>query len=108
MATNTTRVHQAEVEALACALTPIDLKIRLEDWRALRRDALVGESRDGLVWATIWRRSDIVRGRLEAVSVGEKACCPFLTFAVEALDDVIRMPTLFPPSAEGMLNAFVG
>ena len=107
MATETTDFHEAEAQPLACALTPGDLKTRLEDWRALRRDALVDEGHDGLVWTTRWRRSAGVRARLEALIEGEKACCPFLTFEVDELDDVIRVRTLFPPGAEGMPEAML-
>ena len=106
MATNI-HVHDPATQPIACTLTPVDQKTRLEEWRELRDDALWGESRDSLVWTTLWRRDAEVRARLEALIEGERDCCSFLTFEVEDADDAIRLRTLFPPSAEGMLDAFI-
>ena len=105
MGTKRSPVVQTGATPIACTLTPTDLGARLADWRALRDEALVEESRDGLVWTTLWRRSDDVRERLEALIEGEKECCAFLTFEVDELDDAIRVQTRFPPSAEGLLEA---
>ena len=108
MAIDTTHVRQPGAQPLACTLTPADQKTRLEEWRALRRDALVGESRDGAAWTSLWRRSETVRARLEALIEAERECCAFLTFEVEDDDEVIRLRTLFPASAEGLMDALVG
>ena len=102
----TTEIH-AQAEPLACTLTSSDQATRLEEWRALRRDGLVGETRDRLVWTTLWRRGGDVRARLDALIEHEKECCSFLAFEVDELPDVVRVRTRFPAGAEGMLNAFV-
>ena len=101
------RKLDASTRALACTLTSVDQKTRLEEWRALRREALVSESEDGLVWTSLWRSDGDVRARLEALVAAEQECCPFLTFELDAVEAGIRMRTHFPPSAEGMLRAFV-
>ena len=90
---------------LACTLSGVGQKTRLEEWRTLRREALLSENEDGLVWTSLWR-SD-VRARLEALVAAERECCSFLTFELDAVAEGIRMRTHFPPSAEGMLRAFV-
>ena len=106
MATETD-VHHPATQPIACTLTPANQKTRLEEWRELRHDALLSESRDDLVWTTLWRGDADVRARLEALIEGERDCCSFLTFEVEDADDAIRLRTVFPPSAEGMLDAFI-
>ena len=107
MATETTHAHDASAQPLACALSPVDQKTRLEEWRALRREGLIRESREGLVWTSLWRPGEDVRARLEAVIEAEKACCSFLTFELDDADGVVRVRTLFPQSVEGMLEAFI-
>lgn len=106
MAIETHRHARAE-QPIACTLTPGDQKTRLQQWRELRRDGLIRESREGLVWTTLWRADDDIRSRLDKLIEGENECCPFLTFEVEDGDDVVRLRTLFPPSAERMLDAFI-
>ena len=106
MATET-HVHDPAVQSIACTLTPADQKTRLEEWRQLRHDALLSESRDDLVWTTLWRGDADVRARLEALIEAERDCCSFLTFKVEDADDALRLRIVFPPSAEGMLDVFI-
>ena len=107
MAIETTHAHDAAPQPLACVLSPADQKTRLEEWRALRRDGLLRETRERLVWTSLWRPSEEIRARLEALIEAEKACCSFITFELDDADGVVRLRTLFPQSAEGMAEAFI-
>ncbi len=105
MATETTHAGNAAAQPLACTLTAVDQKTRLEEWRALRRDGLIDETREGLEWTSQWRADEDVRTRLEALIAAEEACCSFLTFEVDDAGGVIRLRTLFPPGADGLMGA---
>ena len=107
MTTETTHVYDAASRPLACTLTLADQKTRVQEWRALRREALLDERHDGLVWTSLWRADPDVRARLEALVAGERECCSFLTFEVEEVDGGIRMRTLVPPGAEAVASAFI-
>ena len=54
MTTETTHVYDAASRPLACTLTLADQKTRVQEWRALRREALLDEKHDGLVWTSLW------------------------------------------------------
>ena len=107
MATETIQNLGAAAELRTCTLSWVDQKRRLEEWRALRRDGLLRETREGLVWTSLWRPSEEIRARLEALIEAEKACCSFITFELNDADGVVRLRTLFPQSAEGMAEAFI-
>ncbi len=93
---------------IACTLTPTDQKARIEEWRALRRDALMEETRDGGVSTTFWRRRAGVLQRLEQLIEAERACCSFFDFELEKDGSTIRLKTTFPPGAEAVLDLAFG
>lgn len=96
----------ADAKPVACTLAADDQKTRLEGWRELRRDGLVTEIRAGRVLTTFWRRSGDIPNRLETLIEAEKQCCSFLEFELEEAADVVRVRTVFPEGAEGLLEAF--
>lgn len=95
-------------EPIACTLEPTDQKARIEEWQALRRDALIEEIRDGGLSTTLWRGRAGVAERLEQLIEAERACCSFLAFEMEKDDSIIRLETTFPPGAEAVLDLVFG
>ncbi len=95
-------------EPIACTLEPTDQRGRIEEWRALRRDALIEETRDGGVSTTLWRPGAGVVERLEQLIEAERTCCSFLDFELSQEDSIIRLKTTFPPGAETVLDLAFG
>jgi len=93
------------VEPIACTLGAGDEKTRRGEWRELRREGLISETREALVLTTVWT-GDGVPERLKALVEAEKQCCPFLDFELEELADTVRLRTVFPEGAEMMLASF--
>ena len=96
--------HDTRAEPIACTLEPSDQNARIEEWRALRRNALIEETRDNTVSTTLWRRHVGVLERLGQLIEAERACCSFLAFELEEEDSVIRLETTFPPGADAVLD----
>ncbi len=93
------------VEPIACTLRAGEQKTRLAEWRELRRDGLISETREGRILTTVWA-GDGVPERLKALVEAEKQCCAFLDFEVEELGDVVCVRTVFPEGAEALLVSF--
>ena len=96
--------RDASIESMACSLDGAGLEARLEEWRALRRDALIAESEAGNVRTTTWSPRSDVRKRLERLIEAERACCPLLQFELVEERDAVRLATTFPQGAEGVLD----
>jgi len=96
--------HDTRAEPIACTLEPSDQNARVEEWRELRRDALIRETRDATVSTTLWKPRAGVVERLEQLVEAERACCSFLEFELEEEDSVIRLETTFPPGGEAVLD----
>ena len=84
------------VVAPACSLDRDALAARLEEWSALRKRALVTQTRDGSVVTSTWRRASGVRQELDRLIDAEHACCPFLSFEIAADQTAITLRTTFP------------
>ena len=96
--------RDASIEPVACSLDEAGLEARLDEWRALRRDALLAESQAGNVRTTTWSPRSDVRERLERLVEAERACCSWLQFELFEERDAVRLDTTFPPGAEGVLD----
>lgn len=101
-----TERRDAIIEPIACSLDGAGLEARLEEWRALRRDALIAESRHGNVRTTTWSPRGDVRERLERLVEAEGACCPFLQLELFEERDALRLDTTVPPEAEAVFDLF--
>lgn len=95
-------------EPIACTLEPSDQTARIEEWRQLRRDALIEEAREGGVSTTRWERRPGVAQRLEQLVEAERACCSFLDFDLQHHGSTIRLETTFPPGGEAVLDLAFG
>ena len=95
-------------EPIACTLGATDQDARIEEWRQLRRDALLGETREGSVSTTLWKSSAGVLERLGALVAAERRCCSFFDFNLEQEESVIRLRTTYPPGAEAVLDLVFG
>ena len=95
-------------EPIACTLGATDQDARIEEWRQLRCDALLGETREGSVSTTLWKSSAGVLERLGALVAAERRCCSFFDFNLEQEESVIRLRTTYPPGAEAVLDLVFG
>ena len=102
------RQMASEGAPIACTLEPSDQNARIEEWRELRRDALIEETRDGAVSTTLWERRAGVLERLEQLVEAERDCCSFLDFHLEQEDSIVRLQTTFPPGGEAVLDLVFG
>jgi hypothetical protein len=91
---------------VACTLDTGEQETRLHQWRELTREGLISGSRDGQVMTTVWQRRGDVPERLTALIEAERLCCAFLSFEVEEFDEVVRVRTIFPQGAEGLVEFF--
>ncbi len=104
--THSNTADAAAAEPLICTLGAGNQQTRLGQWRELKHDGLISESRNGLVLTTVWQRRGDVPGRLSALVEAERQCCAFLSFEIEELDQIIRVRTVFPAGAEALLEWF--
>ena len=95
-------------EPSACTLASTDQDARIEEWRQLRRDALLEETREGNVSTTLWEPSAGVRERLGDLIEAERRCCSFFDFDLEQEESVIRLKTTYPAGAEAVLDLVFG
>jgi hypothetical protein len=85
-----------EAQGPACSLNPAELEARLNEWRALREDALMSESVQGQVVSSLYARREDVARRLRALIEAEGRCCSFLDFSVYEEGEVIRVDIRVP------------
>ena len=95
---------------LACSLDAPALADRLEEMRAIGRDAFVSaEPARGVLR---FRPAPGVRARLERIVAAEAACCPFLGLELADESDAVRLTVTAPEGAEpvvaGLVEAFSG
>lgn len=63
----------------------------MREWLSLRDDALISEDTTAERTVAVFKRSDEVMSRLEALIDAEKDCCSFLRFKVTAEDGRITV-----------------
>src|SRR5262245_20234470 len=92
----------------ACSLDAHERTDRMEEWQALRRDALlvVREER-GTVIST-WGRSADVRKRLDELVEAEGACCSFVDFELEERPDALVLRATAPAGGEPVARLIAG
>lgn len=90
--------------AIACSLSPGDYAQRLRDFRRLFAASLRESRREParlhLVFNASTAREEDVRDLLRR----EQECCPFFAFAVEAMEDTLRVEAAVPDGAEQCLD----
>ena len=92
--------------AIACTLTPGDLRERLGLIRALAADALLDHDRNGLVLTLRYAPEAVERVR--AMVASEQRCCAFLTFDVREDPDVLRVTITAPDNARDAADELFG
>ena len=94
---------------IACSLTADEMPRRLDEMRAIGKDALLSVDSGG---AMHFRADDETRERVRAIVAAESSCCPFLTFDLR--DDAgelvlsIDAPAGAEPLAQDLVDAFAG
>jgi hypothetical protein len=71
---------------IACSLTAIALRRRLDEIAALGEEALVGRASDEGVHTLRFTAREEARRRLERVVAAESDCCPFLDLTITERD----------------------
>ena len=87
-----------------CSLAPADLQARLRRFEELARAALIDaeRTRDGVRLQL--RATDAVRREVDALIAAEAACCPFLDFAADERQSVMRLEVTGPRDAAPLLD----
>ena len=93
---------------IACSLGAADYRKRLEQIRAIGREALVGaEDRDDAV-RLVFDDDASIRARLEEIVAAEAACCPFLDLQIGQSPEGITLTIAAPPEAAPIVRDLVG
>ena len=99
-------VDGGDGEACECALSPVELGERIQQWKSLSRQSLSRTSLPGSVVSTYPRDPQILEQLRELIEA-ESACCPFLSFQVREGGDVIEVELQYPPEFEPLVSLVV-
>ena len=93
---------------IACSLSAGDYRERLEQIRAIGREALIGaEDGDGAV-RLVFADDAPIRAQLEDIVAAEAACCPFLDLQIGQSPEGITLTIAAPPEAAPIVRDLVG
>ncbi len=90
---------------IACSLDADALQQRLDEVRAVGREALLGTASDGTLR---FRATPATRARLEAIVAAEAECCAFLTLDLREADGELRLTLSAPEGAEPVAAELAG
>ena len=91
---------------IACSLGPADLSARLDEIRALGRDALLAAELDGT--RAELRFAPGARERVERIAAAEARCCAFLAFDIRDDDGAVVLTIDAPADAQPVLEELAG
>lgn len=94
--------------ALACSLDVGERERRGEEWRALRRGALIDAREQAGVATSTWKRGEGIGERLEALVEAERICCSFLDFDLVDRGDTLVLRVVSPADAEPLARRMLG
>jgi hypothetical protein len=89
---------------IACSLSSEELPKRLDEIRAIGRDALIDLRPDGVLR---FRAGDQTRERLEAIIAAESRCCSFLRFELVEEPGALALTVTGPDGAEPLARDLV-
>jgi hypothetical protein len=92
---------------IACTLSAGELSTRLDEIRAVGRDALRTKREDGARAVLLFDRKPGVLDRVAAIVAAESRCCAFLTFELAETADAIRLAIEAPEDAAPVLAELV-
>ena len=86
-------------EPFACSLTDERLRVRLEEWLALDKRALLRAENRPNGRLNVYRAGDEIERVLAELIEAEGECCPFLDIAVEREGNEVRLSVSFAEEA---------
>lgn len=86
-------------EPFACSLTDERLRVRLEEWLALDKRALLRAENRPSGRLNVYRAGDEIERVLAELIEAEGECCPFLDIAVEREGNEVRLSVSFAEEA---------
>ena len=89
---------------IACSLGSDELRDRVAEWAALRRDTLLESRSEPVCLMAHYVDVDDVFDRLRRLVDEEGQCCPFLEFELRREAGVIVMELRYPPEAADLID----
>jgi len=89
---------------IACTLTADELPARLDEIRAISREALRTKTTAGTHAVLTFHPTSGVHDRLAAIVAAESQCCAFLTMGLAETSDAITLTIDAPEDAELVLD----
>ena len=89
---------------IACTLTPVESRDRVDEWRAFLAERTEARVRDGDTLRVKLRNGDDSLLAAADLSAREKACCAFFTFAIAIDADARWLHISVPPDGSAILD----
>ena len=91
---------------IACSLTPVDARDRIDEWRTFLAEHVESAARDGHTLRVCLRSSDRALLAAADLAAREKDCCGFFSFTIVIEADARWLHIEVPPDAAGVLDDF--